>query len=87
MLTDLDGRPLPSAPRTPVCLFTGATHGISVQTDGAWYRCCGGRVRKLVDCCSREPHAGSTATRALAGYCYDKRKVYCVMYFQSAVPC
>ena len=26
--------------------------------DGAWYRCCGGRVRKLVDCCaySQPPH-------------------------------
>ena len=30
VLTDLDGRPLPSAPRTPVCLLTGASHGISV---------------------------------------------------------
>ena len=25
--------------------------------------------------------------RALKGYCYDDRKVFCVMYFQSSVPC
>jgi len=86
LLTDLDGRPLPSAPRTPVCTLTGATHGIRVRTDGAWYRCCGGRVRKLVDCCSPS-RSRINGDRALRGYCYDKRKVYCVMYFQSSVPC
>ena len=86
VLTDLDGRPLPSAPRTPVCLLTGASHGISVATDGAWYRCCGGRVRKLVDCCSPN-RTRINGDRALRGYCYDKRRVYCVMYFQSSVPC
>jgi hypothetical protein len=86
VLTDLDGRPLPPAPRTPVCLFTGVTHGIRVRTDGAWYRCCGGRVRKLVDCCSPN-RTRINGDRALRGYCYDKRKVYCVMYFQSSVPC
>ena len=32
-------------------------YGIRAQIDGAWYRCCDGRVRKLVDCCS------PTATR------------------------
>ncbi len=85
-LTDLEGRPLPAAPRTPVCDLTGASHGISVRTDGAWYRCCHGSVRKLVDCCSPNP-ARINGGRALRGYCYDKRKVYCVMYFQSTVPC
>ncbi len=86
LLTDLDGRPLPAAPRTPVCRLTGASHGIAVKTDGAWYRCCQGRVRKLVDCCSPNPRR-INGDRALRGYCYDKRKVYCVMYFQSSVPC
>jgi len=86
VLTDLDGRPLPSAPRTPVCRLTGATHGIRVKTDGAWYRCCDGRVRKLVDCCSPN-RTRVNGDRALRGYCYDKRKVFCVMYFQSSVPC
>jgi hypothetical protein len=85
-LTDLDDRPLPAAPRTPVCRFTGASYGIRVRTDGAWYRCCNGRVRKLVDCCSPNP-TRINGDRALRGYCYDKRKVFCVMYFQSTVPC
>jgi len=86
LLTDLEGRPLPAAPRSPVCMLAGARHGIRVKTDGAWYRCCGGRVRKLVDCCS--PNAKRiNGDRALRGYCYDKRKVFCVMYFESSVPC
>jgi len=85
-LTDLDGRPLPPSPRTPVCKLTGARYGIRVRTDGAWYRCCGGRVRKLVDCCSPN-RTRINGDRALRGYCYDKRKVFCVMYFQSSVPC
>jgi hypothetical protein len=25
--------------------------------------------------------------RALTGYCYRGRKVFCVMYFQTKVPC
>ena len=57
-----------------------------MTTDGAWYRCCQGRVRKLVDCCSPNP-TRINGDRALRGYCYDKRKVFCVMYFQSTVPC
>jgi hypothetical protein len=85
-LTDMEGRLLPSAPRTAVCTATGQTHGLRVQTDGSWYRCCGGRVRKLVDCCARHPRR-INGDRALKGYCYDGRKVFCVMYFQSTVPC
>ena len=54
-LTDLEDRPLPPAPRTPVCRATGRSYGIPVRTDGAWYRCCQGNVRKLVDCCSPHP--------------------------------
>jgi hypothetical protein len=85
-LADLDGRPLPAAPRTPVCTLTGTTRRIRTRVDGAWYRCCGGRVRKLVDCCSPN-RTRINGDRALRGYCYDKRKVFCVMYFQSNVPC
>ena len=85
-LTDLDGRSLPAAPRTPVCALTGGTRRIPVAVDGAWYRCCGGHVRKLVDCCSPN-RTRINGDRALRGYCYDKRKVFCVMYFQSSVPC
>jgi hypothetical protein len=85
-LADLEGRPLPAAPRTPVCTATGRSFDIPVRTDGSWYRCCDGRVRKLVDCCS--PHRRRiNGDRSLKGYCYDDRKVFCVMYFQSTVPC
>jgi Methylamine utilisation protein MauE len=85
-LADMEGRPLPRAPRTAVCALTGATRGFKDHIDGAWYRCCDGRVRKLVDCCART-HDRINGDAALRGYCYDKRKVYCVMYFQSKVPC
>ena len=85
-LADLEGRLLPPAPRTPVCVATGRAYGIRVRTDGAWYRCCDGRVRKLVDCCSPSPRR-INGDASLRGYCYGNRKVFCVMYFQSSVPC
>jgi hypothetical protein len=86
LLTDLDGRALPSASRTPVCEAVADRFGFKTQIDGAWYRCCGGHVRKLIDCC------GHTKVRingdgALTGYCYSGRRVFCVMYFQTKVPC
>ena len=86
-LTDPDGRPLPRAPRTRICQDgIPDRYGFQTQVDGSWYRCCGGRVRRLMDCC------GYHATRingdaALTGYCYAGRKVFCVMYFQTSVPC
>ena len=85
-LTDLEGRPLPAAPRSAVCKAVGRDYRIKVEIDGAWYRCCGGRVRKLVDCCSpaKERINGDAS---LKGYCYRDRKVFCVMYYQSSVPC
>lgn len=86
VLRDLTGRPLPPAPRTPVCDEVASRFGISTQIDGAWYRCCGGRVRKLVDCCSYNP-TRVNGDRALTGYCYEGRKVFCVMYYDTEVPC
>jgi methylamine utilization protein MauE len=85
-LVDPDGRRLPRAPRTKVCTATGRRYGFHGQLDGAWYRCCKGHVRKLVDCC------GYTATRingdaSLTGYCYGGRHVFCVMFHQTRVPC
>jgi len=85
-LTDADGRPLPLATRTPVCEATGDRFGLETRIDGAWYRCCGGRVRKLVDCCSRSDRR-INGDASLTGYCYRGRKVFCVMYYQSGVPC
>jgi hypothetical protein len=85
-LLDPDGRAIPPATRTPVCKATGDKYHFAAQMDGAWYRCCAGHVRKLTDCC------GYTSRRingdgALTGYCYGGRRVFCVMFFQTKVPC
>ena len=85
-LTDPDGRPLPPAPRTRLCDQVAERYEITTRTDGAWYRCCGGRVRKLVDCCTTGRRR-INGDRALTGYCYKGRKVFCVMYFDTKVPC
>ena len=86
VLRDPDGNPLPKAPRTPVCRNAGRSFGIRTRVDGAWYRCCGGHVRKLVDCCSYNPRR-INGDAALTGYCYSGRKVFCVMYYQTKVRC
>ena len=86
-LRDPDGRPLPPAPRTKLCQeATAREYGIGTQVDGGWYRCCGGQVRKLVDCCSSSDKR-INGDAALEGYCYSGRKVFCVMYFDTNVPC
>ena len=81
-----DGRPLPPAPRTPVCDRVQDIYRIRTAVDGAWYRCCGGKVRKLVDCCSRN-RTRVNGDAALTGYCFAGRKVFCVMYYDTRVPC
>ena len=86
LLRDPDGRPLPPAPRTKVCDETGRIYGFETSVDGGWYRCCGGTVRKLTDCCSRS-NRRINGDAALEGYCYQGRKVFCVMYYQTKVPC
>ena len=63
------GAAAPPATRTRVCTATGRRYGFRPFVDGAWYRCCDGHVRKLVDCCT----TGSrriNGDRALTGYCY-----------------
>jgi hypothetical protein len=85
-LTDADGAPLEPGTRTRVCHVAADRYGFKAHRDGAWYRCCGGHVRKLVDCCA------STVRRingdgALTGYCYAGRRVYCVMYYETKIPC
>lgn len=87
LLRGPDGRPLPRAPRTRMCEDgVRARYGIDAVTQGAWYRCCNGQIRKLSDCCS-------TSTRringdaALVGYCRPGRRVFCVMYVDTGVPC
>ena len=83
---DPDGRPLPPAPRTRVCDETGRKYGFKTWVDGGWFRCCGGEVRKLVDCCAYSKKR-INGDQALEGYCFSNRKVFCVMYFQTRVPC
>jgi hypothetical protein len=86
LLRDPDGNPLPSASRTRVCSVAAKDFGFRPYLDGSWYRCCGGRVRRLVDCCgyvSRRINGDA----ALTGYCYHGRHVFCVMYYDSKVKC
>ena len=85
-LLDPDGRPQPPARRRRVCTAAGKRYKIAVRTDGAWYRCCDGHVRKLIDCCTTSRRR-INGDRALKGYCYADRHVFCVMYFQTNVPC
>jgi len=86
LLRDPDGRPLPPATRSRVCAAAGARYGLRTQHDGAWYRCCGGQVRKLQDCCALTSRR-INGDAALTGYCYSGRKVFCVFYYQTKVPC
>ena len=85
-LVDADGTPLPRAGRSRVCDVAADQYGFKPHIDGAWYRCCGGRVRKLVDCCGRIKKRVN-GDKALTGYCYRGRKVFCVTYYQTRIPC
>ena len=85
-LLDPDGNPLPAAPRTRVCEGAADAHGFRAYHDGSWYRCCGGHIRRLTDCCGyvRRRINGDAA---LTGYCYHGRRVFCVMYYDTKVKC
>jgi hypothetical protein len=85
-LVDADGVPLPKATRTPICTAAGDVHGFRPHLDGTWFRCCGGHVRKLVDCCGYV-HNRINGDAALTGYCYHGRKVFCVMYYDTKIKC
>lgn len=86
LLLDPDGNPLPPAPRTRVCQKAGREFGFHGQIDGAWYRCCGGHIRKLVDCCGYTRYR-INGDYALTGYCYSGRHVFCVMYYDTKITC
>jgi hypothetical protein len=85
-LTDADGARLATATRTRICDVAAEQHHFKPHIDGAWYRCCGGHVRKLVDCCGYVRNRVN-GDKALTGYCYHGRKVFCVMYFDTKVKC
>jgi hypothetical protein len=86
-LLDADGNPLPPAPRTRVCLDqVRERFGFRTWVDGSWYRCCGGHVRKLIDCCSHS-RIRINGDASLIGYCYRGRRVFCVLYYDTKVRC
>lgn len=87
VFVDAAGRPLPPAPRSRVCLDAiPDRYGLRTHVDGSWYRCCGGQVRRLVDCCARTERR-INGDAALTGYCYAGRKVFCVCYYETQVRC
>jgi hypothetical protein len=86
-MTGPDGDALPRGPRTRVCEdWVPERFGIDAVTQGSWYRCCGGQIRKLVDCCSRSRRR-INGDASLVGYCYTGRRVFCVMYYDTGLPC
>ena len=86
VLVDADGVPLPPAPRTQVCETAGHDSGIELRLDGSWYRCCGGTVRRIRDCCG-VTNVRINGDAALPGYCYPGRHVFCVTYYETSMPC
>ncbi len=85
-LLDPDGRPMPATSRTRVCTAVGRRFDIKTRIDGSWSRCCDGHVRRLTDCCSTSSRR-INGDRALRGYCYDGRTVFCVIYHQTKIKC
>lgn len=53
---------------------------------GGWSRCCNGRIRHIQDCCSRHDRR-INGDRAVRGYCYGRRKVFCITYQEYDVRC
>jgi hypothetical protein len=83
-----DGRLLPKAPRTRICHeWVEERYGLKdAKIQGAWYRCCNDQIRKLVDCCSKSK-TRINGDASLRGYCYAPRNVFCVMYYDTGLPC
>jgi hypothetical protein len=87
-LTGPGGEPLPRAPRTRICEdWVPERYGIDVVTQGAWYRCCNGQIRKLTDCCTAARRRINGDNGFLQGYCNRGRYVFCVVYVDTGVPC
>jgi hypothetical protein len=83
-----DGEPLPRAPRTRLCEeWMPERYGHDDATmEGSWFRCCGGQIRKLVDCCSKS-RVRINGDASLTGYCFDGKRVFCVTYYDSGLKC
>lgn len=82
-----DGKLLPKGPRTRICAdWVPEQYGINARIQGSWYRCCNDQIRKLIDCCSKSRRR-INGDAALRGYCYSPRNVFCVMYYDTGLPC
>lgn len=83
-----DGNLLPPAPRTRLCAdWTRERYGhTDLRMQGSWFRCCGGQIRKLVDCCSFSTRR-INGDASLTGYCWGGRRVFCVQYYETGLPC
>jgi hypothetical protein len=82
-----DGSLLPAGPRTRICEdWVPELHGIDAVRQGSWYRCCGGQVRRLWDCCSQSRRR-INGDASLVGYCYGSKHVFCVTYHDTGTPC
>jgi len=83
-----DGRLLKAAPRTRLCeSWVHEAYGLGdAVMQGSWFRCCNGQIRKLTDCCSYSRRR-INGDASLTGYCFGGRRVFCVMYYESGLPC
>ena len=53
---------------------------------GGWSRCCGGRVRRIYDCCSYS-RTRINGDGSVTGYCYNGRRVFCIGYRDTNTRC
>lgn len=53
---------------------------------GTWSRCCNGRIRRIVDCCSRS-FTRINGDASLVGYCWGGNRVFCITYRETKVAC
>jgi hypothetical protein len=82
-----DGEMLERGPRTRLCEeWIPERFGLRVRTQGSWYRCCNGQVRKIVDCCSPS-RKRINGDASLVGYCWSGLRVFCITYYDSGLPC
>lgn len=53
---------------------------------GGWSRCCGGRIRRIADCCSYSRRR-INGDASVTGYCYNGRRVFCIAYRDTKTRC
>ncbi len=53
---------------------------------GGWSRCCGGRIRRIYDCCSYS-RTRINGDASVTGYCHNGRKVFCICYRDTKTRC